>query len=43
MVVLSEDPLIVEPDRLMRIRVEMTMIDGQIRYRPPGAELEAAF
>ena len=43
LVVLSEDPLTVEPERLMQIRVDMTMIDGQIRYQRPGAELEAAF
>ncbi|MEE9218230.1 MAG: amidohydrolase, partial [Acidobacteriota bacterium] len=39
LVVLSGDPLAVDPDQLMEIRPDLTMIDGTVRYRRSGAEL----
>ena len=39
LVVLSADPLTADPENYMDIRVDMTMIDGEVRYQRPGAEI----
>ncbi|MFQ5932405.1 MAG: amidohydrolase [Nitrospiraceae bacterium] len=39
LVVLSEDPLAVASGRFMKIRVDLTMIDGKVRYQRSGAEV----
>ena len=41
LVVLSEDPLTADPERFIKIQVDMTVIGGQIRYQRPGAEFES--
>jgi predicted amidohydrolase YtcJ len=33
LVVVSEDPLSVSPDRILDLRCEMTVVDGKIAYR----------
>ncbi|MEE9230278.1 MAG: amidohydrolase [Acidobacteriota bacterium] len=39
LVVLSGDPLTAPADEIMKIRADMTMIDGEIRYQRSGVEL----
>jgi predicted amidohydrolase YtcJ len=39
LVVLSDDPLTIDPERLMEIVPDLTMIDGKVRYLRPGAEI----